>query len=123
MNKKPLRIIAAIEIVLATAFYFALSREFDSNETIMNFLAGTDAASTLLRLAIYVIPGIHLVCGAFGLTFFTKGILLLIGIIAFATALATYRFTGAFNVLHGLSMASLASSGLFVLLSLLMKKE
>lgn len=123
MGKKLVRAMAMIEIIMAILLYLTLNYEFSHNGIIMDFLANTDAYSTLLRLAVYALPGIYLVTGVFGTTFDTKGILIMIGIVSLLASVLTYHFGAASKMVHILSLAGIIINELFILGAFLVRKE
>ena len=74
MNKQIAKIISVLELIVAVVMYFAVAYQFDNDPIIMKILPYTDFEATLLRLSIYIIPGINIIAGFFGITFNTSSL-------------------------------------------------
>ena len=94
MNKQIAKIISVLELIVAVVMYFAVAYQFDNDPIIMKILPYTDFEATLLRLSIYIIPGINIIAGFFGITFNTKGILCFAGVLELLAAYLTLYFKG-----------------------------
>ena len=69
MNKTIAKVIPVLELIIAIIMYFTVAYQFDNDKVIMKILTHTDFEATLLRLSIYIIPGINIISGLFGMTF------------------------------------------------------
>lgn len=78
MGRRIVKIVSGLDIVLAIVIYFFIDTQFKTDYRISQLLETTNALSTLLRLSIYSIPGVHLICGLFGLVFSNKKLLFFI---------------------------------------------
>jgi len=94
-------------MILALVAYFSISYHFDSDKTIFKLLANTDFIATMLRLSIYVVPGIHLLAGLYGLVFDDTKILLVISVIEVISSALSFTFIG--NSTYMLVLSIIAS--------------
>lgn len=92
MSKKMIRISCIAEIILAIVIYFSINFSFAHDELIMALLKRTGFVSTLLRLTIFIIPGIHLIGGLFGLVFSAKRLLISMALIELISSICLLMF-------------------------------
>ena len=109
MEKKVIKICSIIQILLSIVTYFSISSHFDADEEIFALLAHTDFIATMLRLSIYIVPGIHLLCGLYGLVFDEKKLLYIICSLEILSCALTFTFIG-----NSLYMLILSIFGLVV---------
>ena len=121
MGKKLVRFASAGELILVFVYYLVIDYSYSNDETVMNILAMTGIVSTLMRLAIYVIPGMHLVTGLFGEVFYSRGLLCFVGLLSLLISLATFSFRGTSVFLSVLAYVSIANSLIYLAGSLLDK--
>lgn len=77
MNKKIAKIICISELFISIVMYFTIAYHFDNDPYILRIIPYTNFEATLLRLSIYIIPGLNILASLFGIVFSTKGILFL----------------------------------------------
>ena len=94
MRRKIVQSICVIELILAIVMYFTVAFHFENDAIINAILPSTDFEATVLRLSIYIIPGLNIVSGVFGITFATRGILFLAGILEILGGWMTLYFKG-----------------------------
>ncbi|MBR4461890.1 MAG: hypothetical protein IKS51_04850 [Erysipelotrichaceae bacterium] len=94
MSKKIISYISIAELFMAFIAYFAFAYHFETDPKIMRILANTDATATLLRLCIYIVPGINLINGMFGIIFSSKGLLFFVMLLEILAAYLTLSYTG-----------------------------
>ena len=125
MNKKIARFISVAELIIAVIMYFAVAYQFDNDPKIMMILPHTDFEATLLRLSIYIIPGINIICGIFGITFNTKGILCFAGLLEILSGYLTLYFSGMSDLMNTMGIIMIVFGSVYILciLSIRTKKE
>lgn len=121
MNKQIAKIISVLELIVAVVMYFAVAYQFDNDPIIMKILPYTDFEATLLRLSIYIIPGINIIAGFFGITFNTKGILCFAGVLELLAAYLTLYFKGKSDLMNFMGIAMIAMGVLFIICVLTLK--
>lgn len=114
MNRKIIKVISVIQLVLCIVSYFSFSKHFDNDDIVFDLLANTELAATLLRLSLYVIPGIHLLSGLYGLVFSQKSALLIISIVELISCAITFVFVGNSQYILILSIIALSLSILYL---------
>ena len=121
MNKTLAKIISVLELIIAIIMYFAVAYQFDNDKVIMKILPNTDFEATLLRLTIYIIPGINIISGLFGMTFNTKGILCFAGILELLAAYLTLYYKGKSDLMNVMGIVMIVLAALFILCVLTLK--
>ncbi|MBR2787752.1 MAG: hypothetical protein IKD94_01185 [Erysipelotrichaceae bacterium] len=121
MNKTLAKIISVLELIIAIIMYFAVAYQFDNDKVIMKILPNTDFEATLLRLSIYIIPGINIISGLFGMTFNTKGILCFAGILELLAAYLTLYYKGKSDLMNVMGIVMIVLAALFILCVLTLK--
>ena len=121
MNKQIAKIISVLELIVAVVMYFAVAYQFDNDPIIMKILPYTDFEATLLRLSIYIIPGINIIAGFFGITFNTKGILCFAGVLELLAAYLTLYFKGKSDLINFMGIAMIVMGVLFIICVLTLK--
>ena len=121
MNKQIAKIISVLELIVAVVMYFAVAYQFDNDPIIMKILPYTDFEATLLRLSIYIIPGINIIAGFFGITFNTKGILCFAGVLELLAAYLTLDFKGKSDLMNFMGIAMIVMGVLFIICVLTLK--
>ena len=121
MNKQVAKIISVLELIVAVVMYFAVAYQFDNDPIIMKILPYTDFEATLLRLSIYIIPGINIIAGFFGITFNTKGILCFAGVLELLAAYLTLYFKGKSDLMNFMGIAMIVMGDLFIICVLTLK--
>lgn len=123
MARKIVRAMSILNIIIAVVLYFAIASLFSNDAHISALLEETGFASTLLRMTLYVIPGIHLISGLFGLVFSAKGILTFIGTIAAVSSACILLFLKSETVfMFYLGIASVSISVIYLLSALLIRR-
>ena len=121
MNKQIAKIISVLELIVAVVMYFAVAYQFDNDPIIMKILPYTDFEATLLRLSIYIIPGINIIAGFFGITFNSKGILCFAGVLELLAAYLTLYFKGKSDLMNFMGIAMIVMGVLFIICVLTLK--
>ena len=118
MNKKIISFISIAQLFLAAISYLPLAYHFETDAT-MEILANTDWTATLLRLCIYIVPGINLINGMFGIIFSSKGLLAFVMLLEiWASDLMTrYQGNNGFMGLLGIIMFVFAIVDLICLIT------
>ena len=94
MNKKIIGSISITELFLAVITYFAFAYYFETDPKVEMILANTDAQATLLRLCIYIVPGINLISGMFGIIFSSKRLLSFVMLLEILASYLVLTYTG-----------------------------
>ncbi|MBR0418253.1 MAG: hypothetical protein IJI66_03705 [Erysipelotrichaceae bacterium] len=123
MNKKIAGFISVAELIIAVIMYFAVAYQFDNDPVIMKILPGTDFEATLLRLSIYIIPGINIIAGIFGITFNTKGILCFAGVLEILAGYLTLYFKGKSDLMNVMGIIMIVFAILFIICVLSIRKN
>ena len=121
MGKKIAKFISVAELLVAIIMYFAVAYQFDNDPVIMKILPHTDFEATLLRLSIYIIPGINIICGVFGITFNTKGILCFAGVLEIINGWLTLYFKGKSDLMNTMGIMMICFGVIFILCVLFSK--
>ena len=122
MNKQIAKIISVLELIVAVVMYFAVAYQFDNDPIIMKILPYTDFEATLLRLSIYIIPGINIIAGVFGITFSTKGILCFAGVMEILGGIMTLYFKGISDFMNKMGILMIALGIVFIICVLISKE-
>lgn len=123
MNKKIIKVISILQIVLAIVAYFSITYHFNNDKSIFGLLANTDFVATMLRLSIYIVPGIHLLSGLYGLVFIDKKILLIISVVETISSALSFTFIGKSEYMLVLSIISIVLALIYLINVTLMKNE
>lgn len=94
MNKKIIKVMSILQIVLCLVSYFSMSYHFDRDVIVFAKLANTDFVATMLRLSLYIVPGIHLLSGLYGLVFEDKKILIVMSLFELVSCGLSFTFVG-----------------------------
>ena len=115
MNRKIANTISVAELFCAVIMYFAVAYQFDNDPIILGILPNSDIEATILRLSIYIIPGINIIAGFFGITFRTKGILCFAGVIELLAGCLTLYFKGKSDLMQTMGIVMIVFGILFIL--------
>ena len=115
MFKKIARFICILELIIAVVMYFAIAYQFDNDRIIMKILPHTDFEATLLRLSIYIVPGINIIAGVFGITFCTKGILIFAGVLEILNGILTLYYKGASDLMNTMGIMMIVIDIIFII--------
>lgn len=121
--KKIAKLITIIELLVAVVMYFVVAYHFEHDSLIMRILPGTDFTATLLRLSIYIIPGINLICAFFGIVFSTKGLLTFVGILEILAGILTLCFKGKSLVMQNMGLLMIVMGLIYIPCVLLYRKD
>ena len=121
MDRKILKTIALAELVIAFITYFTIAAHFDQDRIIMHILPHTDFEATLLRLSIYIVPGINIICGLYGIVFSTNGLLLFTGILEILAGDLTLYFKGKNELMNVLGIIMIVLGALTIVAILIRK--
>ena len=94
MRRNIVKTICVAELLIAIVMYFVVAYQFDHDAVINDMLPSTDFEANLLRLSIYIIPGLNIVSGVFGITFCTRGILVFAGLLEVLAGFITLHYKG-----------------------------
>ena len=122
MSKKVSRLICVCDLLISVIMYFAIAYHFDNDEVIVKILPNTDLEATLLRLSIYIIPGINIIAGVFGITFSTKGILCFAGVLEILGGIMTLYFKGVSDFMNKMGILMIALGIVFIICVLISKE-
>ena len=115
MFKKIARFICILELIIAVVMYFTIAYQFDNDRIIMKILPHTDFEATLLRLSIYIVPGINIIAGVFGITFCTKGILIFAGVLEILNGILTLYYKGASDLMNTMGIMMIVIGIIFII--------
>ena len=122
MNRKIAQVIPVLELITAIIMYFAVAYQFENDPIIIRILPHTDFEATLLRLSIYIIPGINIIAGIFGITFNTRGILCFAGVLEILAGYMTLYFKGKSDLMNVMGIIMIVFGVLFILCVLTIKE-
>ena len=122
MSRKVINVISIIELLLTVIMYFVIANHFDSDRIITNTLSHITFESTVLRLLIYIVPGINLICGLFNVVFTTRGILTFSSILEIVAGALTLNFKGQ-NALMNVLGITMIVLGILSIICILTYKE
>ncbi|MBQ2658292.1 MAG: hypothetical protein IJF87_06980 [Erysipelotrichaceae bacterium] len=123
MMKKIAKLITVLELIVAVVMYFTVAYHFEHDAMIMKILPGTDFTATLLRLSIYIIPGINVICAFFGIVFSTRGLLSFIGVLEILAGVLTLYFKGNSLMMQNMGILMIAMGLIFIPCVLLYKRN
>ena len=106
MGKRIVKVMAVLQLILCIVAYVSMSIHFNADIKIYSQLANTDFVATMLRLSLYIIPGVHLLSALYGLVFNDKKILLIICIVEIISCALTFTFIGSSQYMLTLSIVS-----------------
>ena len=119
MNKRVLNIIALAELIIAIIMYFTIAYQFDNDRIIMRIMTHTDFEATLLRLSIYIIPGINIICGIFQIVFSTNGLILFTGLLEVLAGYMTLYYKGRSDMMFVMSIIMMCLGTIVAIMSLI----
>lgn len=119
MNKRVLNIIALAELIIAIIMYFTIAYQFDNDRIIMRIMTHTDFEATLLRLSIYIIPGINIICGIFQIVFSTNGLILFTGLLEVLAGYMTLYYKGRSDMMFVMSIIMMCLGVIVAIMSLI----
>lgn len=119
MNKRVLNIIALAELIIAIIMYFTIAYQFDNDRIIMRIMTHTDFEATLLRLSIYIIPGINIICGIFQIVFSTNGLILFTGLLEVLAGYMTLYYKGRSDMMFVMSIIMICLGAIVAIMSLI----
>lgn len=123
MGKRIVKVMAITQIVLAIVAYVSMSIHFNDDLYLFSMLARTDFFAVMLRLSVYIVPGIHLLAGLYGLVFSDKKVVTFIGLIELISCVLTLIYIGDSGFMNVLSIISVCIAGLYLLGAILIKNE
>ena len=94
MGKRIVKVMSVLQIILCLVAYFSMSIHFDNDDLVFKMLENTDFLGTFLRLSLYLIPGLHLLSGLYGLVFNDKKILIGMSIVELINSGLMFIFIG-----------------------------
>lgn len=123
MNRKIIKVMAVLQMILAIVAYFSMVYHFDRDKKIFGLLANTDFIATILRLALYIVPGIHLLASLYGLVFSDKGILIVIAIVEAISCGLSFMYIGSSEYMLILSIISSSIAFIYLVCAITMKQN
>ena len=121
MNKKILKVIALSELIISIIMYFLVAYQFDNDNLEKKIMPNTDLEATLLRLSIYIIPGINIISGIFKIFFSIKGILCFAAILEILSGILTLHFKGKNDFMNIMGIIIIVLGVISIILSLTLK--
>ena len=106
MGKRIVKVISVLQLILCIVAYISMSIHFNEDIKVYSLLANTDFIGTMLRLSLYITPGIHLLSALYGLVFNDKKILLVICIIEIINCALSFTYIGSSQYMLTLSIIS-----------------
>ena len=94
MGKRVVKVMSVLQIIICFVAYFSMSIHFDNDDLVFKMLENTDFLGTFLRLSLYLIPGVHLLSGLYGLVFNDKKILIGMSIVELINSGIMFIFVG-----------------------------
>ena len=123
MNKKIIKVMSVLQMILCLVAYFSMSYHFDRDEIVFAMLANTDFVATMLRLSLYIVPGIHLLSSLYGLVFEDKKILIFISIFELISCGLSFTFVGESQYMLILSIVSCTIALIYFVSALTIKNK
>lgn len=123
MGKRIVKVMSVIQIVICFVAYFSMSIHFDNDDIVFKMLENTDFLGTFLRLSLYLIPGVHLLSGLYGLVFNDKKILIGMGIVELINSGLMFIFIGKSDYMLTLSIICSAVSLIYFICVLTIKEK
>ena len=123
MMKKIAKFITVVELIVAVVMYFTVAYHFEHDAMIMKILPGTDFTATLLRLSIYIIPGINIICAFFGIVFSTRGLLSFVGVLEILAGVLTLYFKGKSLMMQNMGILMIVMGLVFIPCVLLYRRD
>ena len=121
--KKIAKLITVLELFVAAVMYFTVAYHFEHDAMIMKILPGTDFSATLLRLSIYIIPGINVICAFFGIVFSTRGLLSFIGVLEILAGVLTLYFKGNSMMMQNMGLLMIVMGLIYIPCVLLYRRD
>lgn len=123
MGRKIVKAMSVLQIVLCFVAYISMSIHFNRDPIVFKMLENTDTLGTALRLALYAVPGIHLLSGLYGLVFTNKKALILINIVEIANCAITFSFIGKSVYMRVLSIVSICIAVVYFIATIASKEN
>ena len=123
MMKKIAKFITIVELIVAVVMYFTVAYHFEHDAMIMKILPGTDFTATQLRLSIYIIPGINIICAFFGIVFSTRGLLSFVGVLEILAGVLTLYFKGKSLMMQNMGILMIVMGLVFIPCVLLYRRD
>ena len=121
--KKIAKFITIVELIVAVVMYFTVAYHFEHDAMIMKILPGTDFTATQLRLSIYIIPGINIICAFFGIVFSTRGLLSFVGVLEILAGVLTLYFKGKSLMMQNMGILMIVMGLVFIPCVLLYRRD
>lgn len=115
MRRNIVKTICIAELLIAIVMYFVVAYQFDHDAIINDMLPSTDFEANLLRLSIYIIPGLNIVSGVFGITFCTRGILVFAGLLEVLAGFITLHYKGHNDFMNFMGCLMIAMGAIFII--------
>lgn len=123
MNRKIIKVMAILQMILCLVTYFSMSYHFDADVVIYKMLENTDVVATLLRLSLYAIPGIHLLSSLYGLVFDDKKILVIISVVELIASGLTFTYVSSSEYMLILSIITVSIAAIYFISVLTIKNK
>ena len=122
MRRNIVKAICVAELLIAIVMYFVVAYQFDHDAIINDMLPSTDFEANLLRLSIYIIPGLNIVSGVFGITFCTRGILAFAGLLEVLAGFITLHYKGNNDFMNFMGYLMIVMGVIFIICILTIKE-
>lgn len=122
MRRNIVKAICVAELLIAIVMYFVVAYQFDHDAIINDMLPSTDFEANLLRLSIYIIPGLNIVSGVFGITFCTRGILVFAGLLEVLAGFITLHYKGNNDFMNFMGYLMIVMGVIFIICILTIKE-
>ena len=123
MSRKIAGFISVCELIMAIVMYFAIAYHFDNDPSMLPILANINFEATLLRLMIYIVPGINIICGLFGIVFTAKGLLIFTELWEIAAGILVYLYRGQNAFIGAMAITMIVMGILFIICVIFAKTD
>lgn len=123
MGKKIVVVSSIVHIALALVIYITIAYQLSANKLLMDILANTDVKATLLRMSLYVLPGLYLLGGLFGLVFNTKPLLVFMGLLMAFSSIFMLNISYTNGFMRFIAIFTLIFAITYILGTIISKKE
>ena len=119
MIKKLLNVLSILQLIIAIVMYFTIAYLFETDRKFIRILSHTDLEATVLRLLIYIIPGINVISGFFGLVFNTLKLRIFTGILEIIAGYLAIYYQGRSEFMYIMGIVMIVIGSLTILLTII----
>ena len=119
MVKKLINFLSILQIIIAIVMYFTIAYLFETDKIFTRILAHTDFEATILRLLIYIIPGINLISGFFGLVFNTTKLKIFIALLEILAGYLAIYYQGKSEFMYIMGIVMIVIGGVIIVATLI----